>query len=84
MRLCLRQFTSRVHHKKCSSNLSYFMDSLLEMAFSISHSGVELLLSGTVSDLKYKDDVLLSGDPGSLQDLLCSLFKSALMFGMHF
>ena len=62
------------------------MDSLLESAFSLSpHSGVELLPGGTVSDLEYADDVvLLSEDPGSLQDLLCSLDKSAAMFGMRF
>ena len=62
------------------------MDSLLESAFSLSlHSGVELLPGGMVSDLKYADDVVsLSEDPGSLQDLLCSLDKSAAMFGMRF
>ena len=62
------------------------MDSLLESAFSLSpHSGVELLPGGTVSDLEYADDVvLLSEDPGSLQDLLCSLDKSAAMFGIRF
>ena len=62
------------------------MDSLLESAFSLSpHSGVELLPGGTVSDLEYADDVvLLSEDSGSLRDLLCSLDKSASMFGMHF
>ena len=65
---------------------NFVMDSLLESAFSLSpHSGVELLPGGTVSDLEYADDVvLLSEDPGSLQDLLCSLDKSAAMFGMHF
>ena len=62
------------------------MDSLLESAFSVSsHSGVELPPGGTVSDLEYADDVvLLSEDPGSLQDLLCSLDKFAAMFGMRF
>ena len=62
------------------------MDSLLESAFSLSpHSGVGLLPGGTVSDLEYADDVvLLSEDPGSLQDSLCSLGKSAAMFGMRF
>ena len=62
------------------------MDSLLESAFSLSpHSGVELLPGGMVSDLEYADDVvLLSEDPGRLQDLLCSLDKSAAMFGMRF
>ena len=62
------------------------MDSLLESAFSLSpHSGVELLPGGTVYDLEYADDVvLLSEDPGSLQDLLCSLDKSAAMFRMRF
>ena len=65
---------------------NFVMDSLLESAFSLSpHSGVELLPGGTVSDLEYADDfVLLSEDPGSLQDLLCSLDKSAAMFGMRF
>ena len=63
----------------------FLMNSLLESGFSLSpHSGVELLSSGTVSDLGYADDVLLSEDPGSLQDLLCSLDKSAAMFGMRF
>ena len=38
-----------------------------------------------MSDLEYADDVvLLSEDPGSLQDLLYSLDKSAAMFGMRF
>ena len=62
------------------------MDSLLETAFSLSpHSGVKLLTGGTVSDLEYVDDVvLLSEDPGSLQDLLCSLDKSAAMFRVRF
>ena len=56
------------------------MDSLLESTFSLSpHSGVELLPVGTVSDLEYTDDVvLLSEDPGSLQD------KFAAMFEMRF
>ena len=62
------------------------MDSLLESAFSLSpHSGVEPLAGGTVSDLEYAGDVLLlSEDSDSLQDLLCSLDKSAAMFGMRF
>ena len=62
------------------------MDSPLKSTFSLSpHSGVELLPGGTVSDLEYVDDVvLLSEDPGSLQDLLCSLYKSAAMFGIPF
>ena len=62
------------------------MDSLLESAFSLSpHSGVELLPGGTVSGLEYADDaVLLNEDPGSLQDLLCSLDKSATMFRTRF
>ena len=66
--------------------LNFVMDSLPESAFSLSpHSGVELLPGGTVSNLEYADDVvLLSEDPGSLPDLLCSLDKSAAMFGMRF
>ena len=62
------------------------MDSLLKSAFSLSpHSGVELLPDGMVSDLEYADDVvLLIEDPGSWQDLLCSLDKFAAMFGIHF
>ena len=65
---------------------NFVMDSLLESAFSLSpHFGVELLPGGTVSDLEYADDVvLLIEDPGGLQDLLCSLSKSAAMFGMRF
>ena len=61
------------------------MDSLLESAFSLSpYSGVELP-GGMVSDFEYADDVvLLSEDPGSLQELLCCLDKSAAMFGMRF
>ena len=59
---------------------NFVMDSLLEFTFSLSpHSG------GMVSDSEYADDVvLLSEDPGSLQDLLCSWDKSAAMFGMRF
>ena len=47
---------------------NFVMDSLLESVFLMcSHSGVGLLSGGTVSDLKYADDVvLLSEDPGSL------------------
>ena len=62
------------------------MDSILESAFSLSpHAGVELLPVGMVSNLEYADDVvLLSEDPGSLQDLLCGLNKSAAMLGMRF
>ena len=62
------------------------MDALPETAFTLSpHSGVELLPGGTASDLEYADDVaLLSEDPDSRQDLLCSLDKSAAMFGMRF
>ena len=42
-------------------------------------------MNNTVSDLEYADDVvLLSEDPGSLRDLLCSLDKSAAMFEMRF
>ena len=37
------------------------------------------------SELEYADDVvLLSEDPGGLQDLLCSLDKSASIFRMCF
>ena len=62
------------------------MDLPLEYAFSLSpHSGAELIPGGTVSDLEYADYVvLLSEDPGSLQDLLCGLDKSAAMFWMRF
>ena len=63
------------------------MDSLPETVFSLSpHSGVEPLPGGMVSDSEYTSDVvLLSKDPRSLQDLLlCSLDKSAAMFGMRF
>ena len=62
------------------------MDSLLESVFSLSpHSGVELFPGGAVSDLECVDDVvLLSEDPDSLQNLLCSLHKSVAMFGMRF
>ena len=62
------------------------MDSLLETAFSLSpHSSVELLSSGTVSDLEYANDIiLLSEHPGNLQDLLFSLDKSAAMFEVRF
>ena len=65
---------------------NFVMDALPETASTLSpHSGVELLPGGTVPDLEYADDVvLLSEEPGSLQDLLCSLDKSAAMFGMHF
>ena len=65
---------------------NFVIDSPPETAFSLSpHSGVQLLPGGTVSDLEYVDDVvLLSEDPGSLQDLLCSLDKSAAMFRVRF
>ena len=64
----------------------FVMDSLLGSAFSLSpHSGVELLPGWTVSDLEHADDVvLLSEDPGSLRDLLCSSGKPASIFGIGF
>ena len=79
----------KVVHQGCPVSpflFNFVMDSLLESAFSLSpHSGVELLPGGTVSDLEYANDVLLmSEDPSSLQDLLCSSDKSAAMSGMHF
>ena len=59
---------------------------MLETAFSLSpHFGVELLPGGTVSSLEYADDViLLSKDPGTLQDLLCSLDESSAISEMRF
>ena len=42
-------------------------------------------LHGIVGDLEYADNiVLLTEDPGGLQDLLCSLDKFAAIFGMRF
>ena len=78
-----------VVHQGCPISpflFNFLIDSLLETSFSLSpHSGVKLLPGGMVSDLEYADDVLLlSEDPGSLQDLLCSLDKSDAMFGMQF
>ena len=65
---------------------NFVIDVLLQTAFSVSpHSSVEHRAGETVSNLEYADDVvLLSEEPGSLQDLLCSSSKSAAMPGMRF
>ena len=55
------------------------------VVYSYYTANIPNIPGGTVSDLEYADDVvLLSEDPGSLHDLLCSLDRSAAMFGMRF
>ncbi|VDP93658.1 unnamed protein product [Echinostoma caproni] len=51
----------------------------------VNDGGIDLLLGGRLSDMKYADDiVLLSEDPDQLQAFLYGLSASVSMFGMRF